>query len=97
MWHGRNRPRLPEGCLLFRSRTEERVQRGCTKGDALLEPFTVGPNESEDAAEFARSVQIVSPLPDHFRIRNWQFRRLSAGGGTPLDHNFLRSIQIEAV
>jgi hypothetical protein len=30
-----------------------------------LEPVTVGPEEFEDAAaEFARSVQIVSPLPD---------------------------------
>jgi hypothetical protein len=31
----------------------------------LLEPVTVGPDEFEDtAAEFARSVQIVSRLPD---------------------------------
>ena len=31
-----------------------------------LEPVTVGPDEIEDAAaDFARSVQIVSPLPDH--------------------------------
>jgi hypothetical protein len=35
----------------------------------LLEPVTVGPEEFEDAAaEFARSVQIVSRLPDQFLI-----------------------------
>jgi hypothetical protein len=35
--------------------------------DALLEPVTVGRDEFEDtAAEFARSVQIVSRLPDQF-------------------------------
>jgi hypothetical protein len=35
--------------------------------DALLEPVTVGPEEFDAAAaEFARSVQIVSRLPDHY-------------------------------
>jgi hypothetical protein len=35
----------------------------------LLEPVTVGPDEFEDtAAEFARSVQIVSRLPDQIFI-----------------------------
>ena len=33
-----------------------------------LEPLAVGLDEVEDAAaEFGRSVQIVSPLPDHLR------------------------------
>ncbi len=32
----------------------------------MLEPVAMGPDEFEDtAAEFARSVQIVSRLPDH--------------------------------
>ena len=42
-----------------------RVRNASTKGTHLLEPVAVGSDEFEDtAAEFARSVQIVSPLPD---------------------------------
>jgi hypothetical protein len=45
---------------------QEFGRRGVPLVDALLEPVAVGPDEFEDtAAEFARSVQIVSPLPDH--------------------------------
>jgi hypothetical protein len=42
-----------------------KVRRAFTKGTHLLEPVAVGSDEFEDtAAEFARSVQIASRLPD---------------------------------
>ena len=41
------------------------------------------------AAEFVRSVQIVSRLPDQFCIQNRRFPRLSGVGGSQPGHNFL--------
>jgi hypothetical protein len=59
----------------------------------LLEPVTVGPEEFEDAAaEFARSVQIVSRLPDQICIQNPCFGGLSGAGGSQPGHKFLGNL-----
>jgi hypothetical protein len=60
-------PKVDDRLANFRGKREQHSSKSVHQGDALLEPVTVGPDEFEDtAAELARSVQIVSRLPDQF-------------------------------
>jgi hypothetical protein len=60
--------------------------------DELLEPVAVGSDEVEDAAaELARSVQIVSPLPDHLCTQNPRFLGLLGIDGAQPGHRFVQN------
>ena len=63
-----------------------KVRRAFTKGTHLLEPVAVGSDEFEDtAAEFARSVQIVSRLPGNPGFEPGASRSRTLGGTVQRD------------
>jgi hypothetical protein len=60
-------PKIDDRLANFGLGRQQHGLKSVHQGDALLEPVAMGPDELEDtAAEFARSVQIVSRLPDQF-------------------------------